>query len=332
MITYRDLSKGTSMMFLFVSMLFFNQLLFGYDNALVDYYSPLNSNESVAQKVDGNEVYGYALEALGDLGVVSFFDSEGANDFLGLFVLEGSSEKYQSATLHRIGENIQVDPTLSSQKKKALIKKFAETDTFKEGSKHHYAEKLDVLDLYDSHVLTGELWKLELFKNAKIMGLPRHGIHFDETFVLPSSIQTLVVRNSILNTHFFNALSELDGLDTLIFIDCHLDSHVPFAWSNADSADWLVSFADPFGFKLIKKVGCLRIIGGSSTLVTNILASPWPKLKNLEIYDLEQQQLIRLLPFFNRLDSLVKEGNESSNQRIARLFPLLKSFSYDAKD
>lgn len=157
-------------------------------------------------------------------------------------------------------------------------------DRGREVYNYHYLNlyELSVLELYGDVMTSKDLNNLSLLKHLKILGLPKHGISFAQSMKLPSNLEVLVVRNSILNESFFEILETLPNLDTLILKNCHLDVYEAVIWM--DGRETLAPFVHiPVWDSLSEKLKNLKIVGGSRSLVTTLNFGKWRMLKRLEV-------------------------------------------------
>ena len=64
---------------------------------------------------------------------------------------------------------------------------------------------LEVLELFDAEVSPANMSRLSNLSSMRHLGLPARGMSFLKGISFPSQTETLVVRNSFLNVHFFEA-------------------------------------------------------------------------------------------------------------------------------
>jgi hypothetical protein len=85
------------------------------------------------------------------------------------------------------------------------------------------AMNLGVMELIDASLEPRDLDHIARFKTLRKLGLPARNLQFSERFELPPNLETLIVRNTVLNNNFFSALNKLKQLRELIILDCSTD-------------------------------------------------------------------------------------------------------------
>lgn len=142
---------------------------------------------------------------------------------------------------------------------------------------------LSVVELYDSNMTSIGYDVLKGVDSIKVLGLPKLGVIFEEGFALPPNIEVLVVRNSTLNSHFFDALSSCSQLKRIVFNKCSIECPEPMPNQFSYYLDYSWE-----GFKNIfsdvnQTVEEIEIKDSDPMIFNCIFSKKWPNLNYLKV-------------------------------------------------
>lgn len=178
--------------------------------------------------------------------------------------------------------------------------------------------KCDVLELFDAKVSNANLASIAIVESLKVLGLPARGFGFDEYTIFPASLETLIVRNAYLNDHFFQAISKLKKLKTMVLINCGISYESPvdagISYSSNTWNDYPRLFRKSSGI-----IESLKILNSDPAIFNHVVREQWPNLKDINV----------VLQFDNaRAIHYITSDQYGEFQGVIKCFPALKLFSF----
>lgn len=140
----------------------------------------------------------------------------------------------------------------------------------------------EVLELHDAKVTNGNLLSISSIKTIKHLGLPNRGMGFSEGVKFPINLETLIVRNSYLNDHFFKAINEHEYLQKLVIYDCGLSYDSPKEPNAVYSDETWVSSPEIFK-DVSSQIVELKVIDSDPSIFNHLVGERWAKLQELSI-------------------------------------------------
>lgn len=175
--------------------------------------------------------------------------------------------------------------------------------------------KCNTLDLYDSRARSANINSLCNIRTLTHLGLPRSNMVFDGPFRFPESIETIIVRNAVLNKHFFSALNQSKSLKSIVILNCSTDIDMP---ESENVKDGRLAYFDGFSGRAKK----MKIIDSDPTILNLMLLSEWNNLQELQV-TLYNDNLLSVSEVFS---------NESQMSSVFPKLSRLKIREYGAKN
>jgi hypothetical protein len=142
---------------------------------------------------------------------------------------------------------------------------------------------ISVMELNDAILERGDLDYIAQFKTLRKLGLPARGVQFVEPFSFPAKLETLVVRNTVINENFFNALNRLLSLKELILVDCTIDlPNVMMDHFDLIDKKNTRLIAKPF-HGISKNLEKVQVIKSQPRIFDYIVTEKWDLLQSLKI-------------------------------------------------
>jgi len=146
------------------------------------------------------------------------------------------------------------------------------------------AINLEVLELKGSFLSHDCFAYLSKFETVKKLGLPSNFVEFGDDLHFPPNLDTLIVRNAVLNEQFFKATNRLKDLRHLVLIECSttLPETVLLDFDLIDKIRTRDSAGRPFK-TLAERLSTLTVLRCDTRIVGHLISEKWNSLKEFRI-------------------------------------------------